>query len=354
MNDQQIYQLMAKTPNIRAVQIADALDKDLSDVSEALRSLVTCGDVVAHTGEAPNRQPTRMYNLSDDFKRSKDGRALLTSVVGAMLAEPVPIPVPATPSPVPAAFPTPVFATQDEMAPVRTKAQVVIEHLTFHKSATDAEMRTVMGLPKTSTPRAYLQAHVKSGKIVRDAGGVWTLGDGTPLPPAGQSPSLRKYNKTKPGPVAQFKPTAKDPWPAPAPKAPEIKPQASPSTKEEAAPMSQPEPKPPAEACKHDTPYRYECEECQDAAHSPMTAGATQDEPNPFGDPAPALASGPTFTGTITRPSTEPVFRCGLWSDGVLELQRNGVQVAALTRGEGEYLAAFMGRMLGQVETVAP
>jgi pyruvate dehydrogenase E2 component (dihydrolipoamide acetyltransferase) len=42
----------------------------------------------------------------------------------------------------------------------------------------------------------------------------------------------------------------------------------------------------------------------------------------------------------------DPIFRCGLWSDGVLELQRNGSTVAVLQQAEGEQLASFVNRML--------
>lgn len=109
--------------------------------------------------------------------------------------------------------------------------------------------------------------------------------------------------------------------------------------------MSQPEQKNSADACKHDTPFRYECGECRIDSESvqPIAKSAT-DEPNPFDDAAPAPAA----------PTAPTIFRCGLWSDGVLELQRDGVQVVALNRGEHEQLADFMGRMLVKVETVAP
>lgn len=45
------------------------------------------------------------------------------------------------------------------------------------------------------------------------------------------------------------------------------------------------------------------------------------------------------------EPIEAPKFRCALWSDGVLELQRDGVQVAALTQCEGDALAAFIARL---------
>lgn len=80
MNDQQIYALMAKTPGLRAVQIADALDQELVDVSNALRSLVEVGDVVQTKGIAPNGHQAMMYDLSDEFKKSREGKALLVFV----------------------------------------------------------------------------------------------------------------------------------------------------------------------------------------------------------------------------------------------------------------------------------
>jgi hypothetical protein len=53
-----------------------------------------------------------------------------------------------------------------------------------------------------------------------------------------------------------------------------------------------------------------------------------------------------------TPPSTvaPPTFRCGLWSDGVLELQRNGVTVAELEQDEGETVAVFMARLRQPLE----
>jgi predicted transcriptional regulator len=71
MNDQKIYELMFKTPGIRAVQIADALDAELVDVSEALKALVEIGDVVQSKGFSPNGRQAMIYNLSETFKRSR-------------------------------------------------------------------------------------------------------------------------------------------------------------------------------------------------------------------------------------------------------------------------------------------
>lgn len=267
MNDRQIYALMAKTPDIRAVQICDALDAELTDVSAALRSLVEIGDVVKHSGTAPNNQPAQLYNLSETFKKSREGVALLASVAPA--AQPAPaadLPEPAQqPAPAPQAFPTPVFTQQDVLKKERTKAELAIDHLTANTSATDAEMRIVLGIPGKNAPRAYLRAQLNTGALLRWPDGVWTLGGGTP-PASHNSPRAEPATTT---------------------------------TNKEAAPM-------------------------------------------------PPITPPPTTEGAAA-----PVFRCGLWSDGVLELQRNGQQVAVLNQREGEQLVDFMGRMLGQVEKVA-
>jgi hypothetical protein len=50
--------------------------------------------------------------------------------------------------------------------------------------------------------------------------------------------------------------------------------------------------------------------------------------------------------GTIYHPMpATPSFRVGIWSDGALELQRNGVTVASLTQSEQEAVTAFIERI---------
>lgn len=291
MNDRQIYVLMAKVPDIRAVQIADALNTPLVDVSASLRALVEIGDVVRHSGPGPNSLPTQMYNLSKTFRNSREGAALLaslpTTAAGSTKAAPASAPAtgqaPAsapTPAP-PAAFPTPAFAQQTDLKPARSKVDMVIDHLNVHMSATDAELRIVMGLAKTVSPKAYLTAALRAERIVKD-GDYWKLGNGKPA----------------------------------------VKPVASGSQ------VVTPQP----ENFK-DLPERL-IEELS----KPAQAKADVTQPN--------LTPQPEVPPTVA----EPAFRCGLWSDGVLELQRNGRQVAMLTRREGEQLVDFMERMLGQAE----
>lgn len=77
------------------------------------------------------------------------------------------------------------------------------------------------------------------------------------------------------------------------------------------------------------------------AAKSPQPAPAAPEPKAAPDTPAPVPEA---VAATPVHPAGR--FRCGLWSDGVLELQRDGVTLTELTRGEREHMADFFGRML--------
>lgn len=287
MNDQKIYELMFRTPNIRAVQISDALDADLGEVSRALRPLVDIGDVVQHKGVAPNGQPALMYNLSDDFKKSRQYADLVAAAAAA--AKPTQAPAaPATaeergvelmqvmvpsmaaatlaPTPTPTESPTAAPATEP---PCAGRSERAIAHIVGNGSATDQALREVMGIRPEEYPSSYLSHAVRAGRVMKK-GSLWVPGNGAPVEPDRAPPFGSRLNL----PGSTPKPTA-----APARKA---------------APQA-PEP----------------------AAVQPIA----------------------------------PTFRCGLWSDGVLELQRNGVTVATLEPTESKVMLNFIdGAMLSRGE----
>lgn len=253
MNDQKIYTLMVKTPDIRAVQIADALDQELSDVSDALKSLVDVGDVVRHSGTAPNGQPTQLYNLSPSFVKSNEYKAIkarLVDVATPMAAVPTG-PHPAASIIAPA---VPVSRVDDAIAFIRLTGKV-----------SGAELKRHMGLSGAASPGNYLNTALRDGRLARD-GIYWMIG---PAKPAGKQPA--------PNVAATIEPTL------------------------ETAVI--PVPALPASEALHQV----------------------------------APANGPTF-------------RCGLWSDDVLELQRDGETLATLTRTEGEQLSSFFNRMISTME----
>lgn len=292
MTDQKIFSLMLKTPNIRAVQIADALDQTLTAVSAALRGMVDAGDVLSSKGVAPNNVTCMVYNISDDGKLSSDYRAayamslrasgpVAPAAVAVAVAMPAPVPAP---EPIPAPMPAPTVAIAltapaasiDRAAPTVPAAPTVgfvssgtrvdraIEFIHKNGGATNAQLRTAMGLQATQSPGQFLKPATKNGRIVY-SDMLWSLGNRAPV--AAAAPVV------VPVPTSALLPVV-----APA------------------------------------------------VAVAPATAALVQAVP------------------ASLRAAT--VYRCGLWSDGALELQRDGVTVAMLSHEDGEQMAGVIIRML--------
>lgn len=170
MNDQQIFVLMAKTPNIRAVQIADALDVALCDVSASLRSLVEVGDVLQSKGIAPNQQPTMIYNLSEEFKKSKECRAVMAIIESQ---KPATAPPAGAPAATPAPISIPVFAPAAKSA--ASRAEKGIAYLELHGATAQKDLRIAMGLTGKEYPSNFLASAIRNGKVHRD-GNAWKPG----------------------------------------------------------------------------------------------------------------------------------------------------------------------------------
>jgi hypothetical protein len=305
MNDQKIYELIAKHGRVRAVQLADWLDEDLSDVSQALRGLVDVGDVVQARGTAPNGQPSMFYELSADFIRSRAGKDILARVnvdPAPNVAEPE-APAPAAPEAMP-----------DEPA-AGTYAERAVAYLTKHGDTPNEVLRMALGLAREQAPANFLKSAINAGKLHKD-GGIWRLGKGR----AWNGPTI----PSKGGPVASFDPKAPIEYPA--------------GTEKPAAGafdtlLKAPEPAQPAAVPVPPV-----------AVAAPVDLAKLKTEPAPvavpvFVPPAPA--------------ATAPVYRAALWSDGILELQRDGQTVLTCTRGEGEFLSSFLARTLGEAGKVA-
>lgn len=160
-----------------------------------------------------------------------------------------------------------------------------------------------MGIRTVEYPSTYLGPAVKKGLVVRD-GLVWKPGPGTPPPP---------LRMVKDAPFNQ----------AHGPKLP-------PTPVVAAAPPPPPAPPPPEER----------------APVVLVSVGSSQQYNR--APPATLLVA----SSKEAVPGA-PAFRCGLWSDGVLELQRNGRSLVELQRGEHEHMADFMNRMLKAVPAVA-
>jgi hypothetical protein len=192
------------------------------------------------------------------------------------------------------------FKASDAYKPMEVKARAAIfaaAHADLNKTdralafvrergaASSYELHVVMGLKPEESATSWLSHAVKDGRLARD-GKTWTLGAGEQLPPV----------------VAVQK---------------DLQPQPAAGTADGAA---QPQPAPPVEA----------------QPHVPAQAGTTKHQPSrPRARAAEPKADAPTV----------PVYRCALWSDGILEVQKDGATVAALEQAAGESLAAFLARL---------
>jgi hypothetical protein len=305
MNDQKILELIAKHGRVRAVQLADWLDKDLSDVSEALRGLVDIGDVTREKGMAPNGQEAMFYELSADFKRTQAYKLTVAKLLEAQ-AEPAPAP------------PAPEVPAQPP-AEAKTKVDRAVAFVLQHGKATDAELRTVMEIPRASPPAAYLTTAMRIGRLHK-VDGVWRPGKPLDATKFNQQP----LSRTKGGPVAQFGTNAPIEYPEGAEK---------PAAAQVASPfdavLKSPEPVKPAPV--------------------PPVAVSLAPLDVPVFVPTAPTAAAPA----PAEESAAPVYRAALWSDGIIELQRDGATVLTCTRGEGEFLSAFLARTLGEVKAAA-
>jgi hypothetical protein len=146
-----------------------------------------------------------------------------------------------------------------------------------------------MALKDKDYPSSYLSGAMQAGKVVK-MGGEWRPGDGRPLRPLTRQPAF--------GGALGL-------------------PGATPF----AAPAAPPAPSPPSSP-----PVAAPKAERQAVAAAASVPDVPSDPP-----PVPVLKT--------------PVFRCGLWSDGTLEMQRDGVTVAVVHEGEAETVLSFMDRL---------
>jgi hypothetical protein len=288
MDDRKIFECVAKIPGIRAVQICDMLDEELGDVSEALKSLVDAGELSRRAGFAPNGVAAQLYDFSDYFKSTNEYKA----VMAAMTPADAPLPAELVEQLSKAGQAEVVTGQPAKVGEVPSRAERAIAFILKHGSATDDELRTELVMRQGEYPSSILGHAMKTGRLTR-VNNRWVPGDGRPMaaPPAAKpfSESIIASNKA-PTPIPAVTPFL--------------------------AERAKPGPKPGGGAGKPKA--------------APMVA-------------APPLA--PADDQFIEVPEPQPMLpalRCGIWSDGVVELQRNGKPVAVLMQAEAEFMAKFL------------
>lgn len=184
MNDLQICELIAKKPRIRATELANHFNVELTVVSSSLRSLVDVGDLVKSKQFDDNGRQSQVYELSDEFRKSREGKVLLERVLGSDDPKPA----------LPIAVPDAVAPTQDDnAAPRPSKVQLALDCIAKLGAATDPQLRAAMGLPEKTYVGAYLASAVKGGKVMRD-GEHWKLGSGKVEPGPAKHDSVVKVS----------------------------------------------------------------------------------------------------------------------------------------------------------------
>lgn len=307
-----VLEVIAGTPNCRAVQIVDKLDMDAEEVLASIKALIQVGDVESSEGKAPNGLPCTVYNVSERFKATATYASLVAKSTAANFA-----------------------------APGLNRVERAIEWVRQHGTATSAELHAVMGLDDNEAPSKVLTSALTTKRLVKD-GKNWTLGPGpggevsapspacapkvdvvvTPrfLPPAPSAPPAEAFADQPQSAASRvFADMAADP----APKVTRVR-NAKPREKgEEPAPPVIVEPVQPARPAVP----AVELDQIVVALH-------------------PSIESQPD-------PAPEPVYRCALWSDGVLEVQRNGLTVAEMPQAAAESLASFLASLAASTKEAA-
>lgn len=254
MNDLKIMEYVAATTDVRAVQIADKFDVELVDASAALRSLVDVGDLVRTQGTAPNGQPAQIYNLSPEYRKTNEGKALLQRVASAA---PIAQQAPAGPEQRPTALVDQLSKAGQKaqgLRPVGSRLDRALAYICANGTATNDQLRDVMGMKSFEYPSTVLRAALNDGRVARH-GEDWIIGTGQPV--------TKQRRASSPGP----------------------RPAAGADQPTDAARAAAPE-----------------------APVAPATAG----------------------------------LRCALWSDGVIELQRDAKTICTLNRDEALFIAAHV------------
>ncbi|NYE62221.1 hypothetical protein FHW58_003436 [Duganella sp. 1224] len=254
MNDLKIMEYIAATKDVRAVQIADKFDVELVDASAALRSLVDVGDLVRTQGTAPNGQSAQIYNLSPEYCKTSEGKALMQRVAPAA---PIAQQAPSGQDQLPTALVdqlSKVGLEAQGLRPVGSRLDRALAYLRANGKATNDQLRDVMGMRSFEYPSTALRAAVNDGRVARD-GDDWIVGTGQP------------------------------------------------ATKQRRA--SSPAPRPAAGA---DRPAEAARAAAPEAPVAPAAAG----------------------------------LRCAVWSDGVIELQRDAKTICTMSRDEALFIAAYI------------
>ncbi len=325
--------LIALRPKIRTVEIADLIDCEPDQVEPALKDYLTPGHIIMHQVTAPNGKPANGFEFLERFKQTNLYKEITQSdAYRSMVRTMGPsIDMDKASSVVPV-----------EAGPKSTHVERAVAFLLErpNNKATSAELRVAMGLKAGEGPGPYLTSGLRGGRLKRD-GQLWTLGKastrtGVPAAPA-------------PAAVPPVRP-AVFPVPAVAPPAPPAAPVLAPAVAPCPVPPSARPAAPAAPAAPAVSDLTRDVSTVQgllnDMADSINACAAAPLVPAPATpEVLAAIARLSTASSEPVDPDLAPGFRCGYWSDGTLELERDGQLVAVLSADERRTVVAFAGKL---------
>jgi len=268
MNDRDIYLHLAKNPGARAIDIAEALGANVTDVSQSLRALVDVGDVSKRQVFADDTgRPAQSYTLTEEFFKTTDGKR-----IAAQLAS-----TPSSGAPKPEVKPTPSAPAEGKRI---SKVDRAINFLRDHGPCTSGQLRVPMDLPEKAHPQGYLQQALLSGKVVY-ADGKWSLGQNAPK-----------------GGEPVFSP----PYDASAGK-------------------TVPEPK---------------------SIEGVIAGGTASIGIAPAANVGLAIPGKLQDAQKVAEVTRAPTRRCGIFTDGKIEMQRNGITLASMSREDADFFADYI------------
>jgi hypothetical protein len=291
MFNEKILEVIATTPGCREAAIYDAVSVDADETRAAISVLETSGAIVAIESEGVT-ECGRVFEFTEEFKATDAWKRITLKATAAKM-------------------------------PGTNRIERAIAFVKERGTATSAELHSLMGLPPDELASNVLAGAVRTKRLVKN-GKHWTLGPGPGGPAA---PALPVDEDREPTRVTWGSKTA--PFPVPMflqkeAKAAEASDAATFKAEEELTPPS-------AAAVPAPVDNVVSLEPQRTARIKPM------DKID--------FAAFADMVNSQATPGTAPAIRCGLWSDGSVEVQRDGKTSAVLAVEEVACLADFWGRI---------
>jgi hypothetical protein len=332
LDEKRLLELIAASPLIRTMELVDKLDCEFCELEPLLQQEVAAGNLVAQPVTGPNGRRATGYSVSDGV------RGILSNAgVSGKAARPL------------------------------SAIDKAIAFVTERGTATSAELHSLLNLPANELVSRALGGALSDGRLVK-SGKFWSLAGGN---------DDREQDTGRQDPVAGA-PVANAAFPStsapvPAPPAPQVAEPDEHETKgDRVVDFIKRQPNRRATnnqlrevlglgAGQFPAAHLNECIKTgRLARHGDnwiLGPGASLDEDRSGLPPVPdGQDKGieiPVFTAKkanvddivtvqiVAAPQSGAQFRIGDWSDGTIELQRNGVRVASLTKEEFDQVGRF-------------